>query len=294
VRVSALDHTLGHDPEGPQLIFTVDDRLAIARRLDRLGIDYVDAGSPAADRRARQFFERVRHECILKHACLVTSARVDAIRASVAQDIAIQAAVDAATPAIALSSCCWHGGSIGLQGYCHRIGETVRYFKSKGRFVIFRSDDFFDGYSTDRSFALQMLEAAKGAGADVLCLCDSAGGTLPHLVREVCLEVRKRFDGVLGIRAYNDRELACADTLEAVEQGFTHIEGSLNSYGLRTGSANLCSIIDNLESKLGHTVIGPDNLQAMPGVARFISDASSAMSRRRQPSGSRRTFAVGR
>ena len=283
MRVSALDHTLGHDPERQELVFTADDRLAIARRLDRLGIDYVDAGCPAADRRAREFFERARHECILKHSSLVASARMDGIRESVARDTAIQAVLDAATPGIALSSCYWHAGPIGLQEFCRRISETVRYFKTKGRFVIFRADDFFDGYCTDPSFALHMLEAAKTEGADVLCLCDSAGGTLPHLLREVCLEVRKRFDGVLGIRAQDDRELACANTLEAVEQGFTHIEGTLNAYGRRSGTANLCSIINNLEHKLGHTVIGADNLEALPGVARFIGDAGMAVPRRQLP-----------
>jgi 2-isopropylmalate synthase len=283
MRVSALDHTLGHDPERQELIFTPDDRLAIARRLDRLGIDYVDAGCPSADRRAREFFERAHRECILQHASLVASARLDAIRESLTRDRGIQAVVDAATPVIALSSCCWHAGPIGLQEYCRRIGETVGYFKSKGRQVIFRADDFFDGYCVDPSFALHMLEAAKGAGADVLCLCDSAGGTLPHLVREVCLEVRKRFDGILGIRAQDDRELACANTLEAVEQGFTHIEGSLNAYGRRSGTANLCAIINNLEYKLGHTVIGTDNLEAMPGVARFIGDAGLAVPPRQAP-----------
>ncbi|HLK49149.1 MAG TPA: alpha-isopropylmalate synthase regulatory domain-containing protein [Bryobacteraceae bacterium] len=280
MKLSALDHTLGHDPERHELVFTADDRLAIARRLDRLGIDYIDAGCPAADRRAREFFERARQECHLQHASLVASVRMDAIRESLARDTGIQAAVDAATPAIAISSCCWHAGPIGLQEYCRRIGETVRYFKSKGRTIIFRADDFFDGYCTDPSFALHMLEAAKGAGADVLCLCDSSGGTLPHVLREVCLEVRKRFDGVLGIRAHDDRELACANTLEAVEQGFTHIEGSLNAYGRHGKTANLCSIINNLEYKLGHTVIGPDNLEAMPGVARFIGDAGLAVPRR--------------
>lgn len=280
MRVSALDHTLGHDPERQELVLTADDRLAIARRLDRLGIDYVDGGSPSADRRAGEFFARAHHECVLRHTSLVASARLEAIRESLERDSGIQCLLDAATPAVALSSCYWHAGPIGLQEHCRRIAETVHYFKSKGRFVIFRADDFFDGYCTDPSFALHMLEAAKAAGADVLCLCDSSGGSLPHLVREVCLEVRKRFDGILGIRAHDDRELACANTLEAVEQGFTHIEGSLNAYGRHAGAANLCSIINNLEYKLGHTVIGSDNLEAMPGVARFLADAGMPAPRR--------------
>jgi 2-isopropylmalate synthase len=274
MRVAALEHTLGHNPERQDLIFTADDRLAIARRLDRMGIDYIDAGSPAADRRAREFFARAPKECRLRHAQLVASARLDLIREPLARDAAIQALVNAATPVVAVSGCCWHAGPIGLQEYCRRIAETVAYFKAQSRSVIFRADDFFDGYCTDPPFALRMLEAAKNAGADVLCLCDSAGGSLPHLIREVCLEVRKRFDGVLGIRAHNDRELACANTLEAVEQGFTHVEGSLAATG---GNANLCSVISNLEYKLGHTVIGPDNLEAMPGVARFIAEAGVAI-----------------
>jgi 2-isopropylmalate synthase len=279
MRVSALDHTLGHNPERPEWIYSAADRLAIARRLDRLGIDYVEAGSPAADRRAREFFERARQECRLTHAQLVASVRMDAIREALGHDTGIQAVVDAATPVIALSGCCWHAGTIGLQEYCRRIGETLRHFKAKGRAVIFRADDFFDGYCTDPSFALRMLEAAKQAGADVLCLADSAGGTLPHVIREVCLEVRKRFDGVLGIRAHDDHELACANTLEAVEQGFTHVEGSIAAQARRGGKANLNSIIANLEYKLGHTVIGPDNLPAMPGVARFVADAAAAAPR---------------
>jgi 2-isopropylmalate synthase len=96
---------------------------------------------------------------------------------------------------------------------------------------------------------------------------------LPHVIREVCLEVRKRFEGVLGIRAHNHSGLAVANTLEAVEQGFTHVEGSISAYGSCGGNADLCSIIANLEYKLGHTVVGRDNLEGMPGVAHFIVGA---------------------
>lgn len=283
MRVSALDHTLGHNPERQEFLFPPDDRLAIARRLDRLGIDYVEAGSPAADKGVREFFKRARAECRLRHAQLVASARMDGIRHDLARDAGIQAVLDASTRVIALSGCYWHAGPVGLQEYCRRIGEAVSFFKSAGKFLIFRADDFFDGYCTDPSFALRMLEAAKGAGADVLCLSDSGGGTLPHVLREVCLEVRKRFDGVLGIRAHDDRELACANTLEAVEQGFTHIEGSIAGTARRGGTANLCSIINNLEYKLGHTVVGPDNLQALPGAARFVIEMGTAAPNREPP-----------
>ena len=223
MRISALDHTLGRNPDRRELDFSVDTRLAISRRLDRLGIDYLEAGPGV----------------------------------------------------VAVSGCCWHAGAIGLQEYCGRIAKTVRCLKSRERRVIFRAEDFFDGYRADAPVALNLLEAAKANGADVVCLCDSAGGSLPHVIREVCLEVRKRFEGVLGIRAHNDSGLAVANTLEAVEQGFTHIEGSISAYGSRGGNADLCSIIANLEYKLGHTVVGRDNLEGMLGVARFIVDAGA-------------------
>jgi len=275
MKISVLDHTLGHRPEPCDVVFGIDDRLAITRRLDRLGIDLIEAGSPAGDRSARAFFDRARNECHLTHAQLVASARIDAIRETLARDTGVQAVVDALTPVVALDGCCWHAGPVGLQEYCRRITEAVIFFKAKGRVVIFRAEDFFDGYCTDPSFALRMLEAAKSGGADVICLADSAAGTLPNTVREVCLEVRKRFDGVLGIRAHDSHELAGANTLEAVEQGFTHVEGSVGVALNRGPSANLCSIVSNLEYKLGHTVIGPDNLAGMPGVARFIAEAGA-------------------
>lgn len=279
MRISALDHTLGHDPERHDLVFGLEDRLAIARRLDRLGIDYVEAGSPAADNTAREFFARARDECRFTHARLVASLRLDAVHEPLERDAAVQALLEAATPVVALSACCWHAGPIGLQEYCRRIAEAVRYAKVRGRAVIFRAEDFFDGYHADPHFAPRMLEAAKSEGADVLCLCDSAGGTLPHLVREICLEVRKRFEGTLGIRTRDESDLAVANTLEAVEQGFTHVEGSINAFGPRNGSANLCSILANLEYKLGHTVVGLDNLEGVPAVARFVADVGAPPAR---------------
>ena len=273
MRISALDHTLGHNPQRRELDFSVDTRLAISRRLDRLGIDYLEAGSPSADPTAREFFARAPTECHLWHGRLVASLGLDAIRGALDQDAGIGATLEAGTGVVAVSGCCWHAGPIGLQEYCGRIAKTVGCLKLRERRVIFRADDFFDGYRADPAVALNLLEAAKANGADVVCLCDSAGGSLPHVIREVCLEVRKRFEGVLGIRAHNDSGLAVANTLEAVEQGFTHIEGSISAYGSRGGNADLCSIIANLEYKLGHTVVGRDNLEGMPGVARFIVDA---------------------
>src|SRR5205085_6164333 len=111
----------------------------------------------------------------------------------------------------------------------------------------------FDGYNDNAGFALRTLEAAHKAGADVLCLCDTNGGTLTGRLTEIVSEVRKRFDGVLGIHPHNDSDVAVANAISAVEQGVTHVQGCMNGYGERCGNANLSSIIANLELKLGHT-----------------------------------------
>src|SRR6202008_1427102 len=114
------------------------------------------------------------------------------------------------------------------------------------------------------------LEAAKEAGADVLVLCDTNGGTVPSRLAEICADVRKRFDGVLGIHTHNDSDCAVANTLAAVEQGFAHVQGCMNGYGERCGNANLTSVIANLELKLAHTTIGREKLTALASVCRFI------------------------
>ena len=274
MRISALDHTLGHNPERQNRVFSVEDRLAIARRLDALGIDYVEAGCPFAEPLAREFFIRANQELPLTHAQLVASVRMEAIRENLEKDAAIRSVLEAGTLVVSLSGCCWEAGPVGFQEYCRRIGETVRHLTAYQRTVIFLAEDFFDGYRTDPSFALHMLEAAKSAGAGILSLCDSAGGTLPRVVAEVCLEIRKRFEGVLGIRAHDDSGLAIANTLEAVGQGFTLVEGCLGGSG--SGNTNLSTVIANLEYKLGHTVVEQKNLEHLPVAARLVAQAGTA------------------
>jgi 2-isopropylmalate synthase len=141
--------------------------------------------------------------------------------------------------------------------------------------VVYDAEHFFDGYRANREYALKTLEAAKKAGADVLVLCDTNGGMLPQRLAEICADVRKRFNGVLGIHTHNDSELAVANTLAAVEQGFAHVQGVLNGYGERCGNANLASIIANLELKMGHATIGKERLAQLTSAARFIAELAN-------------------
>jgi hypothetical protein len=281
MRIFTLDNTFGYNPRRAGLAYSLPDRLAIVQKLDDLGIDYVEAGCPAAAGSAQRFFDYARTGCNLAHTRLVALARIDAVREPMERDEDIHAAIDAGTPTVLLSACCWYAGMGGFEEYCRRIADAVRFLKTHALEVIFRDEDFFHCYAHDAVFALRTLEAAKAAGADVLCLRDSSGRGLPHLVREACLEVRKRFAGRLGISAHDDSDLAVANSLEAVEQGFTHVEGSMDSAGMRRGLASLGSLISTLEHQLGHTTIGPGKLDAMAEVARMITEAGAAASERR-------------
>src|SRR5262249_16977564 len=133
--------------------------------------------------------------------------------------------------------------------------------------------------------------AAKSAGADILCLCDTNGGNLTHRIIEVVADVRKRFDGVLGIHTHNDADVAVANSLAAVEAGATHVQGCMNGYGERCGNANLASVIANLETKLGHIAIGPEKLTSLSSVCRFISELANLPLRNDQPFVGKSAFA---
>ena len=157
--------------------------------------------------------------------------------------------------------------------------------------MVYDAEHFFDGYTANPDYALQTLEAAHKAGADVLCLCDTNGGTITGRLVEIVAEVRKRFDGVIGIHTHNDSDVAVANTIAAVEAGATHVQGCMNGYGERCGNANLASVIANLELKLGHTTIGPEKLASLTSVCRFIAELANLPLRNDQPFVGKSAFA---
>jgi 2-isopropylmalate synthase len=231
---------------------------------------------------AHKYFGYARAERPPAHCRLVAVLRLDAVKEPAGQDGEVRATIEASTPAVAVSACSWHAAERS-EDQRGKIGETVALLKMRGLEVLFRDEDFFRFYLANSVFALYTLEGAKAAGADVLCLGDSSGAGSPQLVREISAEVRKRFEGILGICAHDDSGLALANSLEAVEQGFTHVEGSINAYGGRRGLANLCSIISALEHKLAHTTIGSHKFEEMNSVARIVAEAEAAMLERRVP-----------
>lgn len=287
MRIATFDTTLRDGTQGEAVSFSVEDKLLIAEKLDELGIDYIEGGWPGSNPKDKEFFARAK-DLKLRHAKLTAFGATRFARNPVEQDTNVAELLAAETPVISVFGKTWDfhvHRALGIteEENLKLISDTVSYLKAHGREVVYDAEHFFDGYLANQAFALRTLDAAAGAGADVLCLCDTNGGTLPMKLAEIVAVVRERFSNVLGIHTHNDSDVAVANTLVAVEAGVTHIQGCMNGYGERTGNANLCSVIANLELKLGHTTIGRDKLRNLTNVASFIAELANLPLRREQP-----------
>jgi 2-isopropylmalate synthase len=286
MRISTFDTTLRDGTQGETVSFSVDDKLLIAEKLDELGIDYIEGGWPGSNPKDREFFERAKH-LHLKHSRLTAFGATRFSKYAVEEDPNLAALLAAETPAVSIFGKSWdfhvfRALRITEEENLDLIAGSVEHLKQHGREVIYDAEHFFDGFRANRSFALRTLEAAKRAGADVLCLCDTNGGTLPGQLAEIVRNVRERFDGPIGIHCHNDSDVAVANTLLAVEAGATHVQGCINGYGERCGNANLVSIIADLELKLNFNTIGSDKLKLLGEVAKLVADLANVPLRRDQ------------
>jgi 2-isopropylmalate synthase len=279
MRIQTFDTTLRDGTQGEAISFSVDDKILIAGKLDELGIDYIEGGWPGSNPKDKDFFEQARG-LKLRHAKLTAFGSTRFAKNSVEEDRNVRELIDAGTPCVTIFGKSWDFHVSRALGISENenlliIGETVRFLKDHGKEVVYDAEHFFDGYINNRDFALRTLEAAKMAGADVLCLCDTNGGTLPNFLGQIVADVRGRFDGAIGIHPHNDSEVAVANALAAVEKGVTHVQGCLNGYGERCGNVNLASVIADLELKLGHTTIGPEKLPSLTSTCRYIAELAN-------------------
>jgi 2-isopropylmalate synthase len=279
MKIFTFDTTLRDGTQGESVSFSADDKLVIAQKLDELGIDYIEGGWPGSNPKDKEFFLRAA-SLQLRHAKLTAFGSTRFAKNPVHEDRNVLALVEAGTPVVSIFGKTWDlhvKRALGIteEENLKLISETVQYLKDHGKEVIYDAEHFFDGFFANPDYAMQTLDAAKDAGADVLCLCDTNGGTLTGRLVEAFAEVRKRFDGILGIHAHNDSGVAVANTIAAVEAGATHIQGCMNGYGERCGNANLATVIANLELKLGHTTIGPEKLAGLSSACRFIAEIAN-------------------
>lgn len=281
--------------QGEKVSFSAEDKLRIAKRLDEFGIDYIEGGWPGSNPKDMAFFEKAKGHSF-HHAKIVAFGSTCRAGTDPEKDANLRALIDAATPAVSIFGKSWllhvkQSLCITAEENLKLISGSVEYLKSHGKEVIYDAEHFFDGYKDNPEYALETLKTASAAGADVLVLCDTNGGTLTHEISRVVEDVRSEVDAPLGIHAHNDSELAVANSLAAVASGCVHVQGTVNGYGERCGNANLCSVIPNLQLKMGYSCIPEDQMQHLSLLSRFVSELGNLVPDNRQPFVGRSAFA---
>ncbi len=278
-RIDIYDSTLRDGAQAQGISYSVEDKIKIVERLDELGIRYIEAGNPGSNPKDLEFFSRVG-ALRLKNARIIAFGSTRKVGVAVEDDGNVQSLLLAGTRSVAIFGKCWDYQVTGilrttLDENLSMIGDTIRYLKQKGLEVVFDAEHFFDGYKANPDYALKALAAAADAGADCLCLCDTNGGGFPEEVFEITGIVAKRFGTAIGIHCHNDGELAVSNSLMAVKAGATQVQGTINGIGERCGNANLCSIIPNLQLKLGFDCIPRQNLERLTSLSNFVSETAN-------------------
>ena len=287
MRIQIYDTTLRDGTQSESVSFSVEDKIRVARELDQVGVSYIEGGWPGSNEKDAEFFRRAA-SLTWHNARLSAFGSTARPRNSPHQDSNLKALLEASTPTVTIFGKSWdlHVTSalkIPLDKNLELIRDSVAYVKSQGREVIFDAEHFFDGLAANPDYAIAAIQAAAAGGADTIVLCDTNGG---RLTSQICDGVRRAQTAVdlpLGIHTHNDGELAVANSLAAVECGVTQVQGTINGYGERCGNANLCSIIPNLELKMGYSTIGRDRLPALARTSKFISQIANLPHRKDLP-----------
>ena len=277
--IQLYDTTLRDGTQREGISLSVNDKLKIARKLDELGIHYIEGGWPGSNPKDAEFFALVKG-IPFERAVITAFGSTRRANMPVEEDVNIRALLEAETRAVAIVGKSWdlHVTQVlgtTLEENLRMISDSVSYLKDRGREVIYDAEHFFDGYKADPAYALHTLQAAEEAGAACLVLCDTNGGTLPSELTAIIEEVKKATSTPLGIHAHNDSELAVANSLAAVQAGVVHVQGTINGYGERCGNANLCSVIPNLKLKLGYDCISEGQLRQLASVSRYVSEVAN-------------------
>ncbi len=306
-QICIYDTTLRDGTQREGLSLSLEDKIRIARQLDELGIPFIEGGWPGANPKDVQFFWRLKEQP-LNQAEVVAFCSTRRPHTTAADDQMLQAILAAGTRWVTIFGKSWDlqvtaGLNTTLEENLAMIRDTIEYLRSQGRNVIYDAEHWFDGYKYNPEYALKTLIAARDAGAKWLVLCDTNGGTLPHEISKIVRDViektchQKGEEGEegganlpsrsghfmpspsspfpipqIGIHTHNDSETAVANALAGVLEGVKMVQGTINGYGERCGNANLCSVIPNLQLKLGYTCIEEDRLTKLSPASRLISE----------------------
>ncbi|MBF0319913.1 MAG: citramalate synthase, partial [Nitrospirae bacterium] len=283
--IEIYDTTLRDGTQAEDISLSLEDKLLITERLDAFGVNYVEGGWPSSNPKDAEYFRQVR-AMKLKTAVIAAfgSTHRPGIRAE--DDNNLLSIVEAGTQAATIFGKTWdfhvhEALRIPLDENLEVIRNSIRFLKSNIKKVFFDAEHFFQGYMKNPEYALKCLAAASDGGADCLVLCDTNGGCLPEEIRRITTEVKKTVRVAIGIHAHNDSDCAVANSIEAVRAGAVQVQGTINGIGERCGNANLCSIIPNLQLKLGYG--GSVDLKQLRDVSRYVTEIANMPHYKRQP-----------
>ena len=282
------DTTLRDGAQQEGLNLSVADKLAIAAHLDDLGVGFIEGGWPGANPKDTEFFARARDELSLRHATLAAFGATRRAGTVAAQDPQVLALLESGAPVVTLvaKSHLRHVETAlrtTAQENLAMVRDTVGFLRAEGRRVFLDAEHFFDGYLADRAYALEVLRTAGEAGAEVVALCDTNGGMLPPQVGDIVADALDATGVRLGIHCHNDTGCAVANTLAAVAAGASHVQGTINGYGERTGNADLLTVVSNLQLKQGRQVLPDGRLEEATRIAHAISEVTNVPPYSRQP-----------
>ncbi|MEY2433937.1 MAG: 2-isopropylmalate synthase, partial [Acidimicrobiaceae bacterium] len=282
------DTTLRDGTQRESLSLSVNDKLAVARHLDDLGVGFIEGGWPGANPKDEAFFGRAADgELTLRHAQLAAFGATRKPGVNAADDPQVRALLDARTPVVTIVAKA-HAGHVTralrttLGENLAMVADTVSLLRAEGRRVFLDAEHFFDGYLLDADYALTVVRTAHDAGADVMALCDTNGGMLPGRLADIVHGVAASGMRV-GIHAHNDTACAVANSLAAVEAGASHVQGTANGYGERAGNADLFSVVAGLEVKLDRRVLPPESLPELVRVSHAIAELANVAPEPHQP-----------
>jgi 2-isopropylmalate synthase len=287
MKIEFYDTTLRDGAQSEDIAFSLSDKLRVTERLDDFGMHYIEGGWPGSNPKDLLYFKEVK-KLSLKNAKVVAFSST--IRADVdpSEDEIIRAVFEADTEYVTIVGKSWDlhvrdALRVSLDKNLRMIENTITFLKQHGKFVFFDAEHFFDGFKKNPAYTKKVVKAAADAGADVVVLCDTNGGSMPFEVYDITNEVRSVIGTKLGIHTHNDSELGVANTLMAVRAGCSHVQGTVNGYGERCGNANLCSIIPNLILKMGIEGIDKEKLVHLRGLSLFVDEMANFIPDKHRP-----------
>ncbi|HQP92009.1 MAG TPA: citramalate synthase, partial [Candidatus Omnitrophota bacterium] len=286
-KIQLYDTTLRDGSQTEGISYSVFDKIRIARKLDELGVHYVEGGYPGSNPKDKAFFsEFVKHP--LKNSALVAFGSTRKAGVAAKDDHGMKSLVDSGVKVATIFGKSWDLHvkdvlKVSLDENLEMIKDSVSFLISQGLEVIYDAEHFFDAYKANPEYAISTLKAAKKAGAKLICLCDTNGGTIPSEISSIVRKVREAVEAPLGIHTHNDCGLAVANSITAVEAGCVQVQGTINGYGERCGNADLISVAAILKLKMNKNCLPDEKLKELEEVSRFVSEISNMKQNDNQP-----------